>query len=61
MPCNSFGNKASKIDAAMVAKVRAVEKRRAMFWNPADLLKAHPIEKEKEQCPSFSRRNDIQD
>ena len=45
----------------MVAKVRAVEKRRAMFWNPADLLKAHPIEKEKEQCPSFSRRNDIQD
>lgn len=28
---------------ATVARVRAAEKERAMFWNPADLLKAHPI------------------
>jgi mono/diheme cytochrome c family protein/glucose/arabinose dehydrogenase len=42
---NSFGNKAPKIEAATVAKVRASVKGRTMFWDPADLLKAHPIKK----------------
>jgi len=42
---NSFGNKASRIDPATVARIRASEKTRGMFWNPAELLKAHPIEK----------------
>jgi|GEM_PF-2062577 len=27
-------------------RILAAEKERAMFWNPADLLKTHPIEKE---------------
>ena len=43
---NSFGNKASRIDPATVARIRASEKERGMFWNPAELLKAHPIEEE---------------
>lgn len=42
---NSFGNQASPISPDLVKKVRAEVKDKEGFWNPAELLKMHPMEK----------------
>ncbi|REG94378.1 PVC-type heme-binding CxxCH protein [Algoriphagus antarcticus] len=42
---NSFGNQASSISPDLVKKVRAEVKDHKGFYQPADLLKAHPMEK----------------
>ena len=42
---NSWGNKSTdNITPADVKKVRAATKDRKIFWNPAELLKEHPLE-----------------
>jgi glucose/arabinose dehydrogenase/mono/diheme cytochrome c family protein len=41
---NTFGNKASVVAPADVARVRAATKTKAGFYNPAELLKQHPHE-----------------
>lgn len=43
---NTWGNKASAIDAKTVAKVRAETAGRSVFWKPEELLEQHPLEKE---------------
>ena len=43
---NTWGNKASVIDEATVAKVRAETSARTIFWKPEELLVEHPLEKE---------------
>ena len=43
---NTWGNKASVIDAETVARVRAESASRTTFWKPAELEKLHPLEKE---------------
>ncbi len=43
---NTWGNKASPIDAKTVAKVRADSSSRTTFWKPEELEKLHPLEKE---------------
>ena len=40
---NSFGNKAEPIQSSEVQKVREATKGRMMFYNPAELLKEHPM------------------
>jgi mono/diheme cytochrome c family protein/lysophospholipase L1-like esterase/glucose/arabinose dehydrogenase len=42
---NSWGNKAAPVGAETVKKVREATKERSVFWNPEELLKAHPLEK----------------
>ncbi len=42
---NTFGNKASAISPEMVKKVREETKDKKGFYTPAELLKAHPMEK----------------
>ncbi len=42
---NSFGNQASPISPDLVKKVRDEVKDKEGFWNPAELLKMHPMEK----------------
>ncbi|SFB49776.1 c-type cytochrome, partial [Algoriphagus aquimarinus] len=42
---NSFGNQASAISPDLVKKVREEIKDHTGFYQPADLLKAHPMEK----------------
>jgi mono/diheme cytochrome c family protein/glucose/arabinose dehydrogenase len=41
----SFGNNLSPIKPEQVAKVRAAEKSRNGFWDSAELLRQHPLEK----------------
>ena len=43
---NTWGNKASPIDAETVARVRAETSSRTTFWKPEELEKLHPLEKE---------------
>ncbi|WP_390888976.1 PVC-type heme-binding CxxCH protein [Rhodopirellula halodulae] len=43
---NTWGNKASPIDAKLVAKVRAETSGRTTFWKPEELESLHPLEKE---------------
>ena len=43
---NTWGNKASVIDAQTVARVRAESAGRSVFWKPEELLEQHPLEKE---------------
>lgn len=43
---NTWGNKATVIDAKTVAKVRAETAGRSIFWKPDDLLEQHPLERE---------------
>lgn len=43
---NTWGNKASVIDAETVAKVRSETSGRSIFWKPDELLEQHPLEKE---------------
>lgn len=43
---NTWGNKASVIDAKTVARVRAESAGRSVFWKPEELLEQHPLEKE---------------
>lgn len=43
---NTWGNKASPIDAATVEKVRAASSDRTTFWKPEELETLHPLEKE---------------
>ena len=43
---NTWGNKASPIDAKTVARVRAESSDRTTFWKPEDLEKLHPLERE---------------
>jgi putative heme-binding domain-containing protein len=43
---NTWGNKASPIDAVTVAKVRADSSNRTTFWKPEELETLHPLEKE---------------
>ncbi|WP_166822783.1 PVC-type heme-binding CxxCH protein [Thalassoroseus pseudoceratinae] len=43
---NTWGNKATPIDAATVAKVRAETANRTIFWKPEELTKLHPLERE---------------
>ena len=42
---NSFGNQASAISPDLVKKVREEVKDHTGFFQPADLLKEHPMEK----------------
>ena len=42
---NSWGNEAAPVKAETVKKVRAATSDRSVFWDPADLLKDHPMEK----------------
>ncbi len=42
---NSFGNQAPPISPDLVKKVRDEVKDKEGFWNPAELLKMHPMEK----------------
>ena len=42
---NSFGNQASPISPDLVKTVRDEVKEKEGFWNPAELLKMHPMEK----------------
>lgn len=44
---NSFGNKGSVISSEQVKKVRAATKEKSGFYSPEELLKQHPLEKEK--------------
>jgi putative membrane-bound dehydrogenase-like protein len=41
---NTWGNKASPVTADLVAKVRKDTASRSTFWNPDELLAAHPLE-----------------
>jgi hypothetical protein len=41
---NSWGNKAAPVTADLVAKVRKDTASRSTFWNPDELLAAHPLE-----------------
>ncbi|NCY01453.1 MAG: hypothetical protein EBX36_00695 [Planctomycetia bacterium] len=41
---NTWGNKAAPVTAELVAKVRAGTTSRSTFWNPDELLAAHPLE-----------------
>jgi len=41
---NTWGNKAAPVSAAVVAKVRKDTASRSTFWNPDELLAAHPLE-----------------
>jgi putative heme-binding domain-containing protein len=41
---NSWGNKAAPVTAGLVAKVRKDTASRSTFWNPDELLAAHPLE-----------------
>ena len=41
---NTWGNKASPVSADLVAKVRKETGSRSTFWNPDELLAAHPLE-----------------
>ena len=43
---NTWGNKASPINANTVAKVRAASASRTTFWKPDELEELHPLEKE---------------
>ena len=43
---NTWGNKASPIDAETVARVRAESSSRTTFWKPEELESLHPLEKE---------------
>ena len=43
---NTWGNKASVVDAATVAKVRKATSDRNVFWKPDELISMHPLEKE---------------
>lgn len=43
---NTWGNKASPIDKATVARVRAESSKRTTFWKPEELEEEHPLEKE---------------
>lgn len=43
---NTWGNKASPIDAATVSRVRAESSERTTFWKPEELTELHPLEKE---------------
>lgn len=43
---NTWGNKASPIDKATVARVRAESSDRTTFWKPEELEALHPLEKE---------------
>ena len=43
---NTWGNKASPIDAKTVKRVRAESSARTIFWKPEELLAEHPLEKE---------------
>lgn len=43
---NTWGNKASVIEPATVAKVRKETSGRSIFWKPDELLASHPLEKE---------------
>lgn len=43
---NTWGNKASPIDAQTVARVRSETSTRSVFWKPEELLEQHPLEKE---------------
>lgn len=43
---NTWGNKASPIDAKTVARVRADTTDRTIFWKPQELLDQHPLEPE---------------
>jgi putative membrane-bound dehydrogenase-like protein len=41
---NTWGNKAAPVSADLVAKVRRDTASRSTFWNPDELLAAHPLE-----------------
>jgi putative heme-binding domain-containing protein len=41
---NTWGNKAAPVAANLVAKVRQETASRSTFWNPDELLAAHPLE-----------------
>ncbi|MFM8953064.1 MAG: PVC-type heme-binding CxxCH protein, partial [Planctomycetaceae bacterium] len=41
---NTWGNQAAPVNAELVAKVRAATASRSTFWNPDELLAAHPLE-----------------
>ncbi|MFM9058573.1 MAG: PVC-type heme-binding CxxCH protein, partial [Planctomycetaceae bacterium] len=41
---NTWGNKAAPVSAALVKKVREETASRSTFWNPDELLAAHPLE-----------------
>lgn len=43
---NTWGNKASVIDAKTVTRVRAETSGRSVFWKPEELLETHPLEQE---------------
>lgn len=43
---NTWGNKASPIDRAAVARVRAESSDRTTFWKPEELEALHPLERE---------------
>lgn len=43
---NTWGNKASPIDAKTVARVRTESSDRTTFWKPEELEKLHPLERE---------------
>ncbi|MBM4021839.1 MAG: c-type cytochrome [Planctomycetes bacterium] len=43
---NTWGNKASAVSPDLIAKVRAATASRSTFWNPDELLAAHPMENE---------------
>ena len=43
---NTWGNKASPIDAKTVSRVRAESSDRTTFWKPEELEQLHPLEKE---------------
>ncbi|MEL6104914.1 MAG: PVC-type heme-binding CxxCH protein [Planctomycetota bacterium] len=43
---NTWGNKASAIEAQAVARVRGETSERTVFWKPEELLKQHALEKE---------------
>jgi len=40
---NSWGNKAAPVKPETIKKVRAENSDRSIFWNPEELLKAHPM------------------
>lgn len=41
---NTWGNKAAPVTADLVARVRKETASRSTFWNPEELLAAHPLE-----------------
>ena len=43
---NTWGNRASPVDAKTVARVRAESSNRTTFWKPEELAAIHPLEKE---------------